>query len=152
MLLARILFDENYQFAQLLKVRNFLENRKIRFLPVIIKFLLYRVGHCVIHINAKIGRVKFAHPVGVVIGEGVIIDNNVTIFQQVTIGGRGGVKVECKKYPIIEDNVIIYAGAKVIGGITVGCGSIIGANAVVIKDVPPKSLVVGIPGENRRLN
>lgn len=143
MSLKKFFLDENYQFSFLLKIRNFCIRNKIKFFLGIIRFLMYRMGNCIISTNARIGHVKFAHPVGVVIGDGAIVGDGVVIFQNVTIGGKGGNnKVESNKYPVIEDNVVIYAGAKIIGGITIGKGSVIGANAVVLSDVPPKSLVV----------
>ena len=81
---------------------------------------------------------------GVVVGETSIIGNNVTLFQGVTLGGTG--KEQGKRHPTIRNNVVIGTGAKVLGNITVGDNSYVGANAVVIKDVPPNSTVVGVPG------
>ncbi len=97
-----------------------------------------------IHPASKIGqRVFIDHATGVVIGETAIVGNNVLIYQQVTLGGvslsRG------KRHPTIEDNVIIGAGAKVLGDITIGKDSKIGANSVVIKDVPSGCTAVGVP-------
>ncbi len=98
-----------------------------------------------IHPGAVIGRELFIdHGMGVVIGETTIIGNGVTIYQGVTLGGTG--KERGKRHPTIGDNVVIGAGAKVLGNITVGDNSYIGSNAVVIKDVPPNSTVVGVPG------
>jgi serine O-acetyltransferase len=86
------------------------------------------------------GQVMFPHPIGIVIGDGAVIGRNVRIYQNVTLGltenGVGG-------YPTIEDDVAIYAGAVIIGGITVGASSVIGANAIVSRDVPAGSVVVG---------
>lgn len=97
-----------------------------------------------IHPAAKIGRNLFIdHGYGVVIGETAVIGNNVTLYHGVTLGGvsfNGG-----RRHPVIEDNVVIGAGAQVLGPITVGHGSRIGANAVVVKDVPAGLTVVGIP-------
>ena len=98
-----------------------------------------------IHPSATIGRGLFIdHGMGVVIGETAVIGNNVTLFQGVTLGGTG--KERGKRHPTIGDNVVIGAGVKVLGNITVGRDSIIGANAVVIRDVPEQSTVVGVPG------
>jgi len=80
-----------------------------------------------------------------VIGETSIIGDGVLLYQGVTLGGTGLEKG--KRHPTIGNNVVIGAGAKVLGNITVGDNSYIGANAVVIKDVPPNSTVVGIPGK-----
>ncbi len=98
-----------------------------------------------IHPGATIGKEFFIdHGMGVVIGETTIIGDNVTIYQGVTLGGTG--KEKGKRHPTIGDNVVIGTGAKVLGNITIGESSYIGANAVVIKDVPPNSTVVGVPG------
>ena len=84
------------------------------------------------------------HGHGVVIGETTIIGNNVTLFQGVTLGGTG--KEHGKRHPTIEDNVMISAGAKILGSFTVGENSKIGAGSVVLSEVPPNSTVVGVPG------
>ncbi|MCX5699382.1 MAG: serine O-acetyltransferase [Candidatus Omnitrophica bacterium] len=98
-----------------------------------------------IHPGAKIGKRFFIdHGLGVVIGETSIVGNDVLLYQGSTLGGTGIVKG--KRHPTIGNNVVIGAGAKVLGNIVIGDNSYIGANAVVIKDVPPNSTVVGIPG------
>lgn len=98
-----------------------------------------------IHPAAKIGKGFFIdHGSGVVIGETAEIGNNVTIYQGVTLGGTG--KDVGKRHPTIEDEVMISAGAKVLGPVKIGKGSKIGAGSVVLKDVPPFSTVVGVPG------
>jgi serine O-acetyltransferase len=99
-----------------------------------------------IHPAAKIGRRFFIdHGMGVVIGETCEIGNNVTIFQGVTLGGTG--KEKGKRHPTIKDNALIATGAKVLGSITIGENSKIGAGSVVLHDVPANSTVVGIPGK-----
>ncbi len=98
-----------------------------------------------IHPGAQIGKSFFIdHGMGVVVGETAIIGDNVLLYQGVTLGGTGLEKG--KRHPTIGNNVVIGTGAKVLGNITVGDNSYIGANAVVIKDVPPNSTVVGVPG------
>jgi serine O-acetyltransferase len=98
-----------------------------------------------IHPGARIGRELFIdHGMGIVIGETAIIGDNVTLYQGVTLGGTG--KEKGKRHPTVGNNVVIGAGAKVLGNITIGDNSYIGANAVVIKDVPANSTVVGVPG------
>ncbi|MED4464766.1 serine O-acetyltransferase [Metabacillus fastidiosus] len=98
-----------------------------------------------IHPGAKIGRRLFIdHGMGVVIGETCEIGNDVTIFQGVTLGGTG--KEKGKRHPTVKDNALIATGAKVLGSITIGEYSKIGAGSVVLKDVPEHSTVVGIPG------
>lgn len=98
-----------------------------------------------IHPGAKIGRGVFIdHGMGVVIGETTEIGDNVTLYQGVVLGGSG--KEKGKRHPTIEDNVVIAAGAKVLGSFRVGANARIGAGAVVLSEVPPNSTVVGIPG------
>lgn len=98
-----------------------------------------------IHPGAKIGKGFFIdHGNGVIIGETAIVGDNVTLYQGVTLGGTG--KEQGKRHPTIEDNVMISAGAKVLGSFTVGAGSKIGAGSVVLHEVPPGSTVVGVPG------
>ena len=98
-----------------------------------------------IHPGAKIGKGLFIdHGSGVVIGETTIIGNNVTLYQGVTLGGTG--KEKGKRHPTLKDNVMVSAGAKILGSFTVGENSKIGAGSVVLNEVPPNSTVVGIPG------
>lgn len=98
-----------------------------------------------IHPGAEIGEGFFIdHGNGVIIGETTIIGNNVTLYQGVTLGGTG--KEHGKRHPTIRDNVMISAGAKVLGSFTIGENSKIGAGSVVLEEVPPNSTVVGVPG------
>ena len=98
-----------------------------------------------IHPGAQIGSGFFIdHGNGVIIGETAIIGNNVTLYQGVTLGGTG--KEHGKRHPTIGDNVMISAGAKVLGSFTIGENSKIGAGSVVLSEVPPNSTVVGVPG------
>ena len=98
-----------------------------------------------IHPGATIGKGLFIdHGNGVIIGETAIIGDNVTLYQGVTLGGTG--KEKGKRHPTIGDNVMVSAGAKVLGSFTVGENSKIGAGSVVLSEVPPNSTVVGVPG------
>lgn len=98
-----------------------------------------------IHPGAAIGKGLFIdHGNGVIIGETTIIGDNVTLYQGVTLGGTG--KEKGKRHPTIGNNVMISAGAKVLGSFTVGENSKIGAGSVVLSEVPPNSTVVGVPG------
>jgi len=98
-----------------------------------------------IHPGAQIGKSFFIdHGMGVVIGETAIVGDNVLLYQGTTLGGTG--KETGKRHPTLGNNVVVGAGAKILGNITIGDNSYIGANAVVIKNVPPNSTVVGIPG------
>ncbi len=98
-----------------------------------------------IHPGATIGKGLFIdHGTGVVIGETAILGDNVTLYQGVTLGGTG--KEQGKRHPTLEDNVMVSAGAKVLGSFTIGENSKIGAGSVVLGPVPPNCTVVGIPG------
>ena len=100
-----------------------------------------------IHPGATIGRGLFIdHGMGVVIGETAEIGDNVTLYHGVTLGGTG--KDKGKRHPTLGDNVIIGAGAKVLGPIYIGSNSKVGANSVVLKDVPEGATAVGIPAKN----
>lgn len=108
-----------------------------------------------IHPGAQIGKGLFIdHGNGVIIGETAIIGDNVTLYQGVTLGGTG--KETGKRHPTLRDNVMVSAGAKVIGSFTIGENSKIGAGSVVLEEVPPNCTVVGVPGrivkrENRKV-
>ena len=98
-----------------------------------------------IHPGAKIGRRLFIdHGLGVVIGETAVVGDDVTLYQGVTLGGTG--KEHGKRHPTLENNVVVGGGAKILGNITVGRNSRIGAGSVVLRNVPENSTVVGVPG------
>ena len=118
---------------------------KVPFMPRFIsQFSKFFTG-IEIHPGAMIGRGLFIdHGMGVVIGETAVLGDHVTLFQGVTLGGTG--KETGKRHPTVGNNVVVGAGAKVLGNITIGDNSYIGANAVVLRDVPANSTVVGVPG------
>jgi serine O-acetyltransferase len=117
----------------------------IPIIPRIISYITRIITGIEIHPAAKIGRRFFIdHGEGVVIGETAVIGDDVLIYQQVTLGGTG--KDKGKRHPTINNNVVIGAGAKVLGNISIGNHVRIGAGSVVIEDVPDNSTVVGIPG------
>lgn len=98
-----------------------------------------------IHPGAQIGKGLFIdHGSGVIIGETAILGDNVTLYQGVTLGGTG--KEQGKRHPTLEDNVMVSAGAKILGSFTIGKNSKIGAGSVVLEEVPPNCTVVGVPG------
>lgn len=122
-----------------------LYKRKFYFIARVISQISRFFTGIEIHPGAKIGRRLFIdHGMGIVIGETCEIGDNVTIFQGVTLGGTG--KEKGKRHPTIKNNVLIATGAKVLGSLTVGENSKIGGGSVVLKDVPPNSTIVGIPG------
>jgi len=123
---------------------HWLYQKGLRFLPRFISGLGQLLTTIDIHPAAQIGRRVFIdHGVGVVIGETTIIGDDVLIYQQVTLGGVS--LNQGKRHPTLENNVVIGAGAKILGNITIGANSKVGANSVVVKDVPPDSTAIGIP-------
>lgn len=103
-----------------------------------------------IHPGAKIGKGLFIdHGSGVIIGETTIIGDNVTLYQGVTLGGTG--KEKGKRHPTLKDNVMVSAGAKILGSFTIGENSKIGAGSVVLEEIPPNCTVVGVPGRIVRM-
>lgn len=131
------------------RIAHILLKMRIPFFPRLISQLGRFFTGIEIHPGAEIGNGFFIdHGMGVVIGETAIIGNNVLLYQGATLGGTG--KERGKRHPTIGNNVVVGAGAKVLGNITIGDNSYIGSNAVVIKDVPPNSTVVGVPGRITR--
>lgn len=127
------------------RIAHFFYKKKMFFIARVISQLSRFFTGIEIHPGAKIGRRFFIdHGMGVVIGETCEIGDNVTVYQGVTLGGTG--KEKGKRHPTIKDNALIASGAKVLGSITIGENAKIGAGSVVLKDVPPNSTVVGIPG------
>lgn len=128
------------------KVANYLYKNKHYLLARFISEKIKIKTGIEIHPGATLGKNIFIdHGSGVVIGETAILKNNITIYQGVTLGGTG--KDTGKRHPTIENNVMIGSGAKILGPITIGENVKVGANAVVLKDVPPNTTVVGIPAE-----
>jgi serine O-acetyltransferase len=128
------------------RVSSWLWRRNLRLLARWVSQLTRSLTGIEIHPGAKIGPGFFIdHGMGVVIGETAEVGAEVTLYHGVTLGGTSLAKG--KRHPTIGDRVVIGAGAKVLGAITVGADCRIGANAVVVKDVPPNSVVVGVPGQ-----
>jgi serine O-acetyltransferase len=133
------------------RVAHALNGAGVPLLPRSISMLARAITGIEIHPAARIGEGLFIdHGAGVVIGETAEIGNNVTLYQGVTLGGTGF--ATGKRHPTVQDNVTIGSGAKLLGPITVGHGAKIGANSVVITDVPPHSTVVGNPGHPVRVD
>ena len=132
------------------RVAHALRGRGVPGLPRMIAYVSRAVTGIEIHPAARIGEGLFIdHGMGVVIGETAEIGANVTLYQGVTLGGTGF--ATGKRHPTVQDNVTIGSGAKLLGPITIGHGAKIGANAVVIHEVPPNSTVVGNPGHPVRI-
>ena len=126
------------------KVSNFFWKLNLKLIGRMLSHISRFLTGIEIHPAVKIGKNLFIdHGMGIVIGETTIIGNNVSIYQGVTLGGTKWEKK--KRHPTIYDNVVIGAGAKVLGPITIGKNSKIGANSVVTRSVPANTVVVGIP-------
>ena len=126
------------------RIAHSLYNTGLRFLPRFISAIGLFLTTIDIHPAATLGRRVFIdHGVGVVIGETAVIGNDVIIYQQVTLGGVSTSKG--KRHPTLGNNVVIGAGSKVLGNINIGENSKVGANSVVVKDVPADSTAIGIP-------
>tara|TARA_B100000780_G_C21110587_1_gene448786 strand:+ start:1555 stop:2094 length:540 start_codon:yes stop_codon:yes gene_type:complete len=150
-----LLFNMSFRLVLNYRIGYFLaQNRRIKVLNILILYLRKRqvkLFSSDISYNASIGKnIKFPHPISIVIGENSLIGNNVMIWQGVTLGSHGKKKNENKEYPTINDNVRLYTGCVLIGGITVGENSIIGANTLLNNSVESNSTVVG--GASRILN
>jgi serine O-acetyltransferase len=132
------------------RVSHALYDAGVPLLPRTLAFTSRAVTGIEIHPAARIGEDFFIdHGSGVVIGETAEIGDRVTLYQGVTLGGTGFARG--KRHPTVEDDVTIGSGAKLLGPVTVGHGAKVGANTVVIEDVPPKSTVVGNPGHPVRV-
>jgi serine O-acetyltransferase len=128
------------------RINHFLYNHRLYFLARLLSQINRFFTGIEIHPGAKIGRRFFIdHGMGVVIGETTEIGDDVTIYQGVTLGGTG--KEKGKRHPTVGNNVMIGAGAKVLGSFKVGDNAKIGAGAVVHREVPPNTTVVGVPGK-----
>lgn len=126
------------------RIAHWFYQRGLRFIPRLISGLGQFLTTIDIHPAAQIGRRVFIdHGVGVVIGETTIIGDDVVIYQQVTLGGVS--LTQGKRHPTVENSVVLGAGSKILGNITLGENSKVGANSVVVKDVPPDSTAIGIP-------
>ncbi|PJA78310.1 MAG: serine O-acetyltransferase, partial [Nitrospirae bacterium CG_4_9_14_3_um_filter_51_5] len=127
------------------RLAGWLWGKNIPIIPRLISQLARWVTGIEIHPGAQIGRGFFIdHGMGVVIGETAVIGDFVTLFQGVTLGGTG--KERGKRHPTLGNHVVVGAGAKVLGNITIGDFVKIGANSVVLRSVPSNSTVIGIPG------
>ena len=133
------------------RVAHALHEAHVPILPRLISYITRSVTGVEIHPAARIGDALFIdHGMGVVIGETAVIGDNVTLYQGVTLGGTGF--ATGKRHPTVGDNVTVGSGAKLLGPIEIGHGAKVGANSVVITDVPPNSTVVGNPGHVVRVD
>ncbi|HSI50556.1 MAG TPA: serine acetyltransferase [Ideonella sp.] len=132
--------------ACLLRSREWLSSHGCRRLADRANLLIERRYGCYISTSARIAPgVKFPHPVGIVIGEGVVVGARAVIYQHVTLGGGRRGDGGSDRYPVLGDDVTVFAGAAVVGKVNVGARTTIGANAVVLSDLPEACTAVGVP-------
>ncbi|MEQ8407706.1 MAG: serine O-acetyltransferase [Gammaproteobacteria bacterium] len=142
-----ILYLKGFQSIQVHRLAHFLWKNGRRDLAQFIQSRNSEVFGVDIHPACVMGKgIMFDHATGIVIGETTVIDDNVSILQQVTLGGTGNEQGD--RHPKIKSGVLIAAGAKVLGNITIGEGAKIGAGSVVLKDVEPHTTVVGVPARS----
>ncbi len=149
-LLRYMITNSSFKMCLWFRLGTYLQHKNVKFLYNIVywhyKNLMYLTGIQLPLGTTVGGGLQFKHFNGIVINDSAIIGDNVTIFNDVTIG----INLQpdgSSKCPVIGDNVVICTGAKIIGGVTVGRNCIIGANAVVTKDIPENSVVAGIPAK-----
>lgn len=130
----------------LLRTRQYFHERGSRIFNRLLQLMIERRYGCYISSKAHLGiRMMTPHPIGIVIGDGVVMGEKCTIYQNVTLGGARLGDGAANRYPTIGDNVTIFAGAVIIGMVRIGSNATIGANAVVLIDVPDGATAVGVP-------
>ncbi len=140
-----ILCYPGFHARQFHRLAHFLYKRRLRLLARIISHISRFLTGIEIHPGAKIGEGLFIdHGMGVVIGETAEIGDNCHLYQGVTLGGTSTKRT--KRHPTLGNNVVVGAGAKIIGAVTIGDNAKIGAGSVVVSNVPPNATVVGVPG------
>ena len=155
----KLVFDPGYRAVTYYRLSIYFQKlnhprRLSNILAAVIRARLCRVPGIEINTKHEIGEgLKIFHPHDIVIGFGAVIGKRVTIYNGVTLGARtirelDNINVLAgNRYPVIEDNVVIFSGAKIIGPVVIGKGSIIGANSVVTKSFPENSIVAGVPAK-----
>ena len=142
----RVIFVPNYNVQFLLKLSQTFQKKGFEFLARHVRYrIFYKYG---IHISSgsQLGNnIVFPHPQGIIIGNGAIVGDDCIIYHQVTLGKKRGALDETRDYPIIGNNVVIFPGAKIIGGVEVGNNAIIAPNSVVISNVEADTVYAGIP-------
>lgn len=145
-LLYSFIVGNTYRAVLLYRISSWFFNHKLKIFATIFWSLNVALHACDIHPEARIGKgFCIDHTVGIVIGRGVIAGNNLRVFQNTTCGTRSGLE-----YPVIGNNVTLFAGCFVGGNITICDNVKIGANAVVLNSIPPNSTAVGVPAKYYR--
>ncbi|PEW95841.1 hypothetical protein CN446_14795 [Bacillus cereus] len=140
----------NYRAVSLYRLSSWFYRKNMRTMAYVTKSINISLNGCDISPAAKIGKnITFCHTVGVVIGEGVVIGDNLRIYQNVTLGTKDGRNPE---YPTVGDNVTLFAGCVIAGSVEVGSDSTVGANSVVLKSIPQNSMAIGIPAKIKQIS
>ncbi len=141
-----LLYFKGFQALQAYRVAHYYWNEERPALALFLQSRISEIFSVDIHPAAKIGRgVLIDHATSVVVGETAVIGNNVSMLHEVTLGGTG--KESGDRHPKIHNGVLIAAGAKILGNVTIGEGAKVGGSAVVLEDVPPHTTVIGIPAK-----
>lgn len=148
-ILIELLFSPKRKVKRLYQLSRSLDANGHGLLAKLVYYRQSRYGCYISQKSIIHSSVDFKHPVGIVIGEGVVIEENVEIWQNVTIGSHGK-RGYPQEYPYIESGVKIFAGAVIVGKVRIGRNSVIGANCVVLEDVPENSTAVGVPYKKRQ--
>jgi serine O-acetyltransferase len=141
-----LIFSRGFRAIFFYRLRNNAETKNIRYLGGLVGVFDTLINGIEIHPHARIGPGLFMpHPQCIVIGARAVLGSNVTINQGVTVGASPGKEIGGQTEPVVEDNVLLGAGAKIIGPVTIGANAMIGANAVVVSDIPAWAVAVGVP-------
>lgn len=141
------IIDQGFWAIKTYRVSHWLYQNNLKRVAVSIQMLSRWITNIDIHPSAVLGTdINIPHGLGIVIGQKVLIGNKVTILQHVTIGAKYVKNTYTEAdMPIVEDNVLLGAGSRILGGVKIGSHSIVGANSVVLQDVPQRTVAVGIP-------
>ena len=147
-------FKAGFHATLLYRISHFFYRLRLSWIAWFIQRISVTLTGAEIEYNVEIGKgLLIAHPVGIVLGRGSRIGKNFTVYQNVTLGARHTDPERIFQFPVIEENVTIYAGAVIAGGVRIGSKVTVGANAVVLTDVPAGAVAVGVPArilENAR--
>lgn len=144
----RTIFEPNINSVLMCKFTLVLYKSGFKFLAILVRNRLISKYGIHLGLLSQMGEdLKLPHPQSIIIGEGVVIGNNCTIYHNVTLGTKHSLSVNKVEYPKLGDNVKIYTGSIILGGVQIGENSIVGANSLVLEDIEPNSVYSGIPAK-----